>query len=182
MRAQGPRAPAPRAPWSNPPWWTARWSTAVRRRLAGGSDDGQVAVLILGYCLIALVLVLVVASASAVHLERKRLLAVADGAALDAADSFDAGAFYGSGTAPGRGVPVTDASVRASVEEYVGSRGAYADFAAFAVARPTGTPDGQTAEVTLVAVVTPPLVTSVIQDYAGGIPLRVTARARAGLG
>lgn len=156
--------------------------SAVGRRLRGGSDDGQVVLLVLGYCLVALVLVLVVTSASAVHLERKRLLAVADEAALDAADSFDAGAFYADGTAPGRGVPVTDASVRASVDDYLVSRGAYADFDAFGVASPTGTPDGQTAEVTLVAVVTPPLVTSVIEDYAGGIPLRVTARARAGLG
>lgn len=148
----------------------------------GRDDDGQVLVLILGYVLIALVLVLVVASASAVHLERKRLLAVADGAAIDAADSFDAGEFYDVGTVPGRGVPVSDASVRASVEDYVTARGAYTDFDAFAVADPTGTPDGQTAEVTLVAVVTPPLITSVIDDYAGGIGLRVTARARAGLG
>jgi len=159
---------------------TAYW--AGRRRPGGGSDDGQVALLVLGYCLVALALVLVVASASAVHLERKRLLAVADAAALDAADSFDAGAFYADGTAPGRGVPVTDASVRASVDEYVESRGAFTDFDAFGVASPTGTPDGQTAEVTLVAVVTPPLVTSVIEDYAGGIPLRVTARARSDLG
>lgn len=154
----------------------------MRRQLHGGSDDGQVVLLVLGYCLVALALLLVVASASAVHLERKRLLAVADAAALDAADSFDAGAFYADGTAPGRGVPVTDASVRASVDEYVESRDAYTDFDAFGVASPTGTPDGQIAEVTLVAVVTPPLITSVIEDYAGGIPLRVTARARAGLG
>ncbi len=73
-------------------------------------------------------------------------------------------------------MPVTDASVRASVDAYVQARGAYGNFAACGVASPTGTPDGQTAEVTLVAVVTTPLVTSVISDYAGGIPLRVTAR------
>lgn len=155
---------------------------AVHRRVESRSDEGQVLVLILGYSLIALVLVMVVVSASAVHLERKRLLAVADAAALDAADSFDAGAFYAEGTAPGRGVPVTDASVRASVDAYVEERGAYDDFAAFGVASPTGSPDGQTAEVTLVAVARPPLITSVLEGYAGGIHLRVTARARAGLG
>jgi uncharacterized membrane protein len=161
---------------------SARWIRAVRRRTDEGADDGQILLLVLGYCLICLVLVLVVVSASAVHLERKRLLSVADAAALDAADSFDAGVFYTEGTAPGRGVPVSDASVRASVDDYVESRGASGDFSAFGVASPTGTPDGQTAEVTLVAVAIPPLVTSVIEDYAGGIPLRVTARARTGLG
>ncbi|HZI95998.1 MAG TPA: pilus assembly protein TadG-related protein [Actinomycetales bacterium] len=154
----------------------------MTRQAEGGDDEGQVLLLILGYALIALVLVLVVASASAVHLERKRLLAVADAAALDAADAFDAGAFYTEGTAPGRGVPITDASVRSSVDAYVALLGASADFDAFAVSPRTGTPDGQTAEVTLVAVVTPPLITSVIENYAGGIPLEVTARARTGLG
>lgn len=162
---------------------SGRLLLVVRRRVRGDADDdGQILLLVLGYGLIALVLVLVVASASAVHLERKRLLAVADGAALDAADSFDPDVFYSEGTAPSLGVPVSDASVRSSVDTYVEARGAYDEFDAFAVADPTGTPDGQTAEVTLVALVRPPLITSVIEDFAGGIPLRVTARARTGLG
>lgn len=156
----------------------------MRRRTSRPArrDDGQVLLLILVYALIAVALVTVVVSASAVHLQRKRLLSVADAAALDAADALDTGAFYADGTAPGEGVPLTDASVRASVEEYVGLAGAPARFDGFAVAPSTGTSDGRTAEVTLVAVVRPPLLSSVISTFSDGVPLRVTARARTGLG
>jgi hypothetical protein len=145
-------------------------------------EDGQVLLLILVYALIAVALVTVVVSASAVHLQRKRLLSVADAAALDAADALDAGAFYADGTAPGQGVPLTDASVRTSVQEYVALIDAPSRFEGFAVAPSTGTPDGRTAEVTLVAVARPPLLSSVISAFSDGVGLRVTARARTGLG
>lgn len=147
-----------------------------------GADDGQVLLLILVYALITVTLVTVVASASAVHLERKRLLALADAAALDAADAVDLDAFFADGTRPGDGVPLTDASVRASVEEYVERAGAPARFDAFAVASSTGTPDGRTAEVTLLATAEPPLLSVVIAAFSDGIPLVVTGRARTSLG
>lgn len=147
-------------------------------------EDGQVLLLILVYALICVALVTVVVSASAVHLERKRLLALADAAALDAADAVDVDAFYsGAGAAPGGGVPLTDASVRASVEEYAAAAAAAQRFEAFAIGPGTGTPDGRTAQVTLVARARPPLLlSSVIAAFSDGIPLVVTSRARTGLG
>ncbi|UER54926.1 hypothetical protein HJG43_10680 [Kineosporiaceae bacterium SCSIO 59966] len=150
------------------------------RRPAG--DDGQVLLLILVYALIALALVTVVASASAVHLERKRLLAVADAAAADAADAVDLDAFYTGGTSPQSGVPLTDASVRASVQDYLTLLEAPARFEDLAVAPGTGTPDGRTAQVTLTARARPPLLSSVIAAFSDGVPLTVTSRARTDLG
>lgn len=144
-------------------------------------DDGQVLLLILVYCLIAVVLVTVVVSASAVHLDRKRLLAMADAAALDAADAVDLDAFYRHGAAPSTGVPLTDSSVRRSVEEYVRLAGGPESFPAFTLGDSTGTTDGRTATVTLTARSRPPLLTAVTAAHADGIPLRVTAHARAGL-
>lgn len=146
-----------------------------------GDDDGQVLLLLLVYALIGVVLITVVASASAVHLQRKRLLALADAAALDAADALDDRAFYApGGVAPGDGVPITDASVRASVQTYLVARGP-TGLGQVAVADPTGTPDGATAEVTLAGVAQVPLVSVVLEGWGGGIPLRATARARTGL-
>jgi len=155
--------------------------TGVPSRTRSPDDDGQVLLLVLVYALIAVALLTVVASASSIHLERKRLLALADAAALDAADAVDVDAFYREGTHPGSGVPLTDASVRASVDRYVGLTGAAARFERFAVAPTTGTPDGETAEVTFLSVARPPMLGSVLEPFSGGVPLRVTARARTGL-
>ena len=145
-------------------------------------DEGQVLVLVLVYFLVTVSLVAVVASASAVHLERKRLLALADAAALDAADALDPGVFYRHGAGPRTGVPLTDGSVRASVDDYVEAAGARERFTDFAVAPSTGSRDGRTAEVTLVARARPPLVGPVLATFAEGIRLEVTTTARTRLG
>lgn len=137
--------------------------------------------LVLVYCLICVSLVAVIASASAVHLERKRLLALADAAALDAADALDVARFYRDGASPGLGVPLTDASVRASVEEYIELTGARQRFVDFAVAGSTGTSDGRTAHVVLVARARPPLIAPAVRAFADGVPLRVGSTARARL-
>ena len=52
------------------------------------TDEGSTLPLILVFLLVAAGLVVVAAGATALHLERLRLLAVADGAALAAAESF----------------------------------------------------------------------------------------------
>ncbi len=137
------------------------------------------------YALIALTVVSVVAGISAVHLGRHRLLGIADAAALDAADALDPGAFYGTrGSPPGsRGgggaVPLSDASVRDSVRRYLQDLGPQQRFRDLAVAEPTGTPDGTTAEVTLTAVVRLPIVGAVLAPWSDGIRVRVTSHARA---
>jgi hypothetical protein len=157
----------------------------VGHRHGGRGDAGQISLLVIGYCTIALGLLSVVASASAVHLERKRLMEVADSAALDAADALDSPLYYGGGAGvgpPGTGVPLTDASVHASVGAYLRLRGAAAEFEDLSVSEPTGTPDGSTAEVTLVARVRLPLVSAALESYGDGIVLRASARARTDLG
>jgi hypothetical protein len=147
------------------------------RRVRAGGDDGQVVLLVIAYCTIALALVLVVTSASAVHLERKRLLEVADAAALDAADEVAEEIYFPGGATPGS-VPVTDASVRAAVERHLDDRGALAEFDDLTIGAGTGSPDGQTAQVTLYATVEPPLIGWAIEAFSGGVPLQATSRAR----
>jgi hypothetical protein len=141
--------------------------------------------LIIIYTLIAFSLVTVVVGASAVHLGRHRLLSVADAAALDAADALDRPGFYGAAgqpAGPGAGervVPLSDASVRESVHRYLRDVGSEQRLPGLAATDPTGSPDGSTAEVTLTAVIPLPLVGAVLAPWSDGVPIRVTAHARA---
>ncbi|WP_342451715.1 pilus assembly protein TadG-related protein [Arthrobacter sp. H16F315] len=65
-------------------------------------DDGQLMVLIIGYVLLALLLSTVVIAASSVYIEHKKLLSMADGASVAAADSFTLGQLEASSTARSR--------------------------------------------------------------------------------
>lgn len=174
---------------------------AGRGRFARTADDGesgQILLLTIAYGLLALALVLVLASASAVHIERKQLLALADAAALDAADAIDLDLFYGDGFSPeglpaltvgqgegpsegqGPAVPLTDATVRDAVAAHLAAAPAAAGLAGLGVGEPTGTPDGVTAQVTLTAVARPPFLPWAIVAWSDGIALRATTTARAG--
>ncbi|MDT0165723.1 hypothetical protein Q9R32_09155 [Actinotalea sp. AC32] len=131
----------------------------------------------IGYVVIALLLVTAVVSASAVHLERKRLLVLADTAALAAADSLDDPAYYARPGAPGEHlVRLTPDGVRDAVDEHLEASPSHLDGLAVVA---TWT-DGRTAEVTLTAVSRPPLVSWVTAAWSDGIRLEATARARAG--
>lgn len=161
--------------------------------------------LILGYAVVVLLLVTVVAAATSVHLTRHRLMGLADAAALDAADAIDTERFYtggataGGAAAGGAGtsgrtpdgseqpnapdpVPLSDASVRSSVSGYLAVAAPLQPFPAPQVGPGTGTPDGVTAEVTLTTTARIPLVSAVLRPWADGVRVTVTARARARAG
>ncbi|GGR22660.1 pilus assembly protein TadG-related protein [Agromyces mediolanus] len=63
-------------------------TTPARTPASFADERGSTLPLVFGFALLALAVVLVVASASSLYLERKRLLALADGAALAAADAW----------------------------------------------------------------------------------------------
>jgi Putative Flp pilus-assembly TadE/G-like len=147
-------------------------------------DEGQILPLIIAYALIALTLLIVVVDISAVHLQRDRLFALTDSAALDASDALEVSRFYREGApVPARGeataVPLSDESVRTSAENYLRAAGPGAELPAVAVDSPTGSPDGVTAQVTLVARARLPLFSFVVARWSRGVPLRATSRARA---
>jgi len=157
-----------------------RWAPAVlRRRLAAAraSDDGQVLVLTLGVVLFAAMLILVVASAAQVHIEHKRLVGLADMLALEASDSIGEEVYYGNeGQAR---LALTDASVRAAVDEYLARHpDEVAGWRQFAVAEAVA--EGpRTARVSLVARVRPSSTAWVLAAWSGGITIRATASATA---
>ncbi len=146
-------------------------------------EDGQLALLVLVYTLIALALVAVVASATAVHLARHRLQAVADGAALDAADALDRQRFYASGTAGGLprsgDLPLAVATVRQSVDRYLAGTDEARALPGLAVVEPTGSADARTAQVSLAAPVRVPLLSAVLSAWGSGLQVEVSSRAQA---
>lgn len=167
---------------------TPRRSTGRPRRPGRQADDrGSVLPLILVYLLVAFGLVAVAADVAAVHLQRNRLVSLADAAALDAADALDAERFYltGAGEDPPGGrpdggvVPVSDSTVQDSVASFLIVAQAAGRFDDLAVVEPTGAPDGRSVRVTLSARARLPILTAVVSAWSGGVPLTVTSRAQA---
>lgn len=139
-------------------------------------EDGQITVLIIGYILLSLLVVAVVTGVSAVYIEHKKLLSVADGAALSAADSFSVSAMNAGGGEP---VPALDSqSVSGAASAYLERSGSLLRFNELRLDPATGAPDSRTARVALTAVVHPPIVNFLVP---AGIPIVATSDARANL-
>ena len=165
-RHPGPRHPGPRNPGPRHPGHEPR---ALRQ-------EGQVLVLSIGFVVIALLLATVVAAASSVYLEHKKLLSLADGASVAAADSFTLGQLGNAGGTPS--AVLSGARVRSAAVDYLDRNGAFGHFSALTVAPSTGSPDGATAVVVLSAAVHPPVVNFLVPD---GIRIEATSTARSRL-
>jgi hypothetical protein len=139
-------------------------------------------ILTLGFVVIALLLITVVVSAAGVHLERKRLLALADLLALEAADAVGDDRYFAPGAGQGdpatAGVPLTDRSVGAAVDRYLRDNLEAATAWDELVVLDASTPDGRSARVRLGAVVRPVLVGWVLAPWSDGISLQAESVAR----
>ncbi len=148
----------------------------LRRSCNPEDDQGQIMVLIIGYVVLSLLVVTVVMAVSSVYIGDKRLLAVADSAAVAAADTFSLGQVKMT-----EGAPVTilnDQAVNNAVASYLNRTAAAERFNDLAVDPATGTADSRTAHVVLTAVVHPPIVNVLVPD---GIPIAVVSDARSEL-
>lgn len=142
------------------------------KRVSVHSDQGSILPLVIGCCVLALALILGVASATSLYVERKRLLAVADGAALVAAQSFDlslAPQAIGSGLQP----VLSSATVVAGARRYFDSVPAATLHGATLVA--ASTPDARTAVIRVRAAWLPPVISYFLPK---GFPLEVESSAR----
>jgi hypothetical protein len=152
--------------------------TARLRCVRATRDSGQVTLLVLGFTLVAAMLIVGTVAVTSVQLSRMRLLDAADGAALDAADSLDASAYQ---RGLGSSVPVSDETVRETAEGYLAHRPLPVGMIAWQVAPGTGSPDGQTAVVRLVGEADLPMVGGVLRGLGGSLTLTVQSRARSDL-
>ena len=140
------------------------------------NEDGQMTVMILGYVTLALLVASVVIGISSVYLEHKRLLSLADGASLAAADSYTLGDVDTQGGSPS--ATLNPARVRNVAADFVSRSPAAQRFSGLAVAGSTGSPDGSTAVVVLTAAVHPPVVNFLVPD---GIRIEAMSTARSRL-
>ena len=137
-----------------------------------GPDDGRILLLTLGYLAVLVALVLVVTAATAVHLQRKRLIDLADLTALAAADATTPDDYLAAGAT---GVVLTDARVHAAATDHLAGAPEAARFAAVELVAAT-TPDGRTAVVHLRAVIEVPFAVVAVD----ALTVDAVARARAG--
>ncbi|CEA08630.1 hypothetical protein BN1051_01987 [Arthrobacter saudimassiliensis] len=151
---------------------------ADRRRDGSGSagDEGQVTVLALGYAVLTLLVVTVVLGVSAVYLEHKRLLSLADAAAVAAAGSFTLAQETSGATGPG--VRLQSERVQAAAREHLARSPEAERFSGLTLGPGTGSPDGRTAVVELTAAAHPPLVNFLVP---AGIQIEAISDARARL-
>lgn len=140
------------------------------------TDAGQVTVLIIGYFLIAALLVTVVVNVSRVFLVRRALSGTADGAAVAAANGLDETAIYGGEL--GVNVPLSGARAADLVADYVAVAGPQV-CDAWVVDVDA---DADVASVTLACTVQLPFVNMVSAGYAGGVLVTATASARSPVG
>ena len=130
-------------------------------------DEGSVLLLTRGYAVLALVAVLICTAATSLYLTQKRLDAVADAAALAAADGFELTTADGEPVAS-----LSDADVREQAELMVAQIGGGATLAS------AETPDGVSARVTVAGAWHPPVLTFFVPD---GLALEATATSRTAL-
>lgn len=143
-----------------------------RRRLA--DERGSTLVLTIGFAAFALVVTLVVAAATSLYIERKRLLSLADSASLVGAEAFDLADVRVSDDASAVTVQLEPAAVEAAVTAHVDRAGPL-QFTDLRIEDATSR-DGRSAEVTLSSAWKPPVLTLFLPD---GLRIDATSSARA---
>ncbi|MFC8683309.1 pilus assembly protein TadG-related protein [Microbacterium ureisolvens] len=144
-----------------------RLRALLRRSGATGDDEGSVLILTLGYGVLAIAVILVCTAATSLYLAQKQLDAVADAAALAAADGFELSVVDGEPVAT-----LTDAGVRREAEAMIGV------IATDARLISATTTDGVSARVSVAGSWHPPVVTVFVPE---GLALEATATSRTAL-
>lgn len=142
-------------------------------------EEGQVSLLILGYTVMAILLIVGTVAVTTVQIARIRLYAISDAAALDAADAIDLSA-YEAGVPDA--VPVADRGVVEAASRYLGEAERPAGVTSWGLERGTGSPDGRSAVVRLRASIRLPFLGGVLDAVGGSVAVTVESRASAQLG
>src|SRR5690625_1163306 len=140
-------------------------------------EAGNTLVLSIVLAAVAIALVFTLATVTQMHIERKRLLALADAAAIHAAAAIDEPAYFAE---PGSHVPLSDSTVRAAVDDFLShlAPGQRSRLHGLSVSSPTNAINQETAQVTLSAYIRPGYIPWAITAFEG-FRIEVTSAARA---
>jgi hypothetical protein len=155
------------------------WDIAARLAQDKQGERGQISLLVIGFTIIALMLIVGGVDVTAANLARTRLLDAADAAALDASDAVDIGSAYRGGLKTA--VSITDRSVRQSAAEYLAVEPRPHGISSWSLSEGTGSPDGQTSVVRLQGTADIPIGASILSAFGGSVKITVESRARSGL-
>lgn len=142
----------------------------VRAQLAR-DEHGSTLLLTIFYCFLGISIVLVVASATTLYLERKRLFTVADGAALAGAEAWALDSVRVDGDR--LAIELDDGDVRRAAAEYLAD--AASDLDDDVVLVRAASDDGRSATVTLRSVWQAPIHSELMPV---AVPIEVTVTAR----
>lgn len=148
---------------------------AGRLRAVLRDEGGSTLPLAIFFMFLAVVVILGVMGATSLYIERKRLLTLADGAALAGAEAFELTAV--TPTDAGLRVTLDSADVGAAAADYL-SEAPHGSLEGIRL-ESAESPDGRSAEVALSAWWRPPVLVLVLPD---GIRLDVTSTARSVFG
>ncbi len=140
------------------------------------SDEGTIGILTLGFTVLALMLILVVSSASAVHLTRLRLTHLADELAEDAADAVDTAGYFEDPDSGQAALDLATAAMADAVQRHVDERGM--DRLEGVQVVSVEALDDSTARITIEVTVYPLFGVEALLPFADGIVLRATGEAR----
>ncbi len=139
--------------------------------------EGSVLVLLLGFAVLALVLVGVVADLSKVFLAKRALASTADGAAIAAAQAIDLEALYTGSADPGS-LPIDGRAAEAAARGHLARDGSAAAYDAFALDRVEATPTQATVEVSARVA----LIFGAFVSGPDGVRVSASATARSPIG
>lgn len=142
-------------------------------------ESGRILLFTLGLVVVGLMLVAMVASATAVHLDNKRLYNLADLLAANAADAASPNRHLGNRDG---GLVLSDADVARAVSDELAAYPFPEDLPTDLQVVDASTPDGRTAQVTLTARSHPPLLAWFTTTVGDGFALTATSAARSTTG
>lgn len=138
-------------------------------------ENGSVLILILGLVVVAALFVTVVIDVSTLYLERRSLIAAADGAALAGAQAVDRATIYKEGLTNAGPLPLDQEGAAAAAREYLVEQGLQQQFPDLNVAITT---TATTIDVRLSARVQLPVTNGVTPGAGAGVLVAASAAAR----